>query len=270
MKFCEHCGEKLEDNQAFCTKCGKKVKKGENKPKEETKTDKKVESTTSKQTLEPKKKEGLGTASMVIGIISLVLSFVINILVIPLAIVGLILGIVNKAQKGKKISGIILNIVAIVLSIIVFIVALFILAVSIGNTDEQHNTIERIKDEINKQLTEDDIDGTWKCKSYRGTEYSIKLELDDDNNTFKCGLKDSFDKNYTKGNYTIESNQNATNTNMKSYRISMTSNEEYENGSKKEPIENTKYTFTIRKYNDGRMFGSLIDKNYTGYTCYED
>ena len=58
---------------------------------------------------EEKKKsgEGLGTASLVLGIISLVLSFTCIIffpifLVIPLALVGLILGIVNKAKKGKK------------------------------------------------------------------------------------------------------------------------------------------------------------------------
>lgn len=264
MKFCEYCGEKLEKDQVFCTKCGKKVK-----TEEETKSKQTKKSETTNK-IEPTKKEGLGTASMVLGIISLVLSFIINILVLPLAIVGLILGIVNKAQKGNKISGIILNIIAIVVSIIVFIVLIFVLAVSVDNTGQNHNTIERIKGEINQELTEDDIDGTWKCKSYRGTDYSIKLEIDDDDNTFKCGLNDSFYKNYTKGTYTIESNQNNTNLNIKSYKLNMTSTEEYENGSKKEPIENTKYTFTVRKYTNGHIFGSLVDKNYTGYTCYED
>jgi len=63
-----------------------------------------------------------GLISMILGIVSVVLSFVLNIFIMPVAVVGLILGIVEKNKSSKKTAGIILNIVALVLPIIILIV----------------------------------------------------------------------------------------------------------------------------------------------------
>lgn len=69
--------------------------------------------------------KGLKIASLVLGIIAIVGSFFVNLLVIPLAIVGLILGIVYSAKVKKVCAGIFLNIAGFVLPIIILIIAFF-------------------------------------------------------------------------------------------------------------------------------------------------
>lgn len=71
---------------------------------------------------EEKKKSGLGTASLVLGIIAISTSFIIivNNMSFILGIIGAILGIVSltkKASKGKAIWGIVLCILAIVITL---------------------------------------------------------------------------------------------------------------------------------------------------------
>ena len=107
MKYCSRCGKQNESNSLFCISCGERFEVD----------------VTGTNTDENKNTEGLGTASMIIGIIALVLSFTCIfilpvIIIFPLALVGFILGIVNKAKKGKKISGIILNGIALLISIV--------------------------------------------------------------------------------------------------------------------------------------------------------
>lgn len=60
--------------------------------------------------------------SLILGIVSVVLSFVLNIFIIPVAIIGLILGLTEKNKSGKKTAGIILNAIAIILPIIILII----------------------------------------------------------------------------------------------------------------------------------------------------
>lgn len=61
-----------------------------------------------------------GTASIIIGIITIILSLILGCLVLPLGVVGLIFGIICKT--GKKTAGIVLNIIGIILSIIMTII----------------------------------------------------------------------------------------------------------------------------------------------------
>lgn len=60
--------------------------------------------------------------SFILGIVSVVLSFILNIFIIPVAIVGLILGLMEKNKSSKKTVGIILNAIAIVLPFIILII----------------------------------------------------------------------------------------------------------------------------------------------------
>lgn len=60
--------------------------------------------------------------SLILGIVSVVLSFILNIFIIPVAITGLVLGLIEKNKSGKKTVGIILNVIAIVLPIIILII----------------------------------------------------------------------------------------------------------------------------------------------------
>lgn len=61
-----------------------------------------------------------GTASIIMGIITIILSLILGCLVLPLGVVGLIFGIICKT--GKKTAGIVLNIIGIILSIIMTVI----------------------------------------------------------------------------------------------------------------------------------------------------
>lgn len=65
-------------------------------------------------------KNGLATAALVVGIISLLTSFFLGVLAIFPAIVGVVLGIMGRkaANKGQATAGLILSIIAIVFGII--------------------------------------------------------------------------------------------------------------------------------------------------------
>ena len=123
MKYCPKCGTENNAEAKFCKSCGSSFE-GESNV-----------STTNTVNNVPQN-EGLGTASMVIGIIALVLSFTCFVIfplaiVIPLALTGLILGIVNKAKKGKKFSGIILNAVALFVAGLMTVLFVFVFAVAV-------------------------------------------------------------------------------------------------------------------------------------------
>lgn len=84
----------------------------------------------------PKKKDAKSTISLILGLISTVLSFIINVLVFPVAIVGFILGLASKCKGGKKTAGIILNIVAMVLSVSI-LVGICVLAVNSSGSNTE-------------------------------------------------------------------------------------------------------------------------------------
>lgn len=145
MKYCPKCGTENNEEAKFCKSCGTNFE-GESSV-----------STTNTVNNVPQS-EGLGTASLVIGIIALVLSFTCFVLfplfiVIPLALTGLILGIVNKVKKGKKFAGIILNAVAIFVSIVMAILFIVVFAVAVDEEAKKRGvTPSDILNEIQNKL----------------------------------------------------------------------------------------------------------------------
>lgn len=89
--------------------------------------------------------------SLILGIISVVLSFVLNIFIIPVAIVGLILALVDKNKSGKKVAGIILNSCGIIFPIIILIIGSFILDINLdGNIyEDNYNSNSNTNDNVN-------------------------------------------------------------------------------------------------------------------------
>ncbi|MDD6879714.1 MAG: hypothetical protein PUD59_05805 [bacterium] len=63
-----------------------------------------------------------GLISMVLGIVSIGMALVLNIFIIPVALVGLILGLMEKTKNSKKTVGIVLNSIALILSIIISVI----------------------------------------------------------------------------------------------------------------------------------------------------
>ena len=132
METCSKCGKKLKKGELFCSECGTKIKNSNTNTKKET----------NKKPVK-KNKEGLLTASLVIGIISIIFSAILNVLIVPLAILGLIFGIVGKSSKGKgkKIAGIVLNSLALFIAIIVFsIIMAFVVSIANDSDNIFNNT----------------------------------------------------------------------------------------------------------------------------------
>ena len=107
---------------------------------------KEIENKIEKNIKEEKRQSGLGIASMVLGIIAIVISFApfINIVILPLAIIAILFGILTLIRRSVKksfaISGIILSIFAI---IIAFSITLF----AITMVEKSGRELERIAKE---------------------------------------------------------------------------------------------------------------------------
>ena len=88
---------------------------------------------------------GKATASMICGIVSLLGSCAVGPLVLPVAIVGLVLGLMSmkSANKGFAVTGIITSAIALLLAILV-IVGLFFFA---SEMKEQGVTFEQLMEE---------------------------------------------------------------------------------------------------------------------------
>ncbi len=128
---CPNCANPLEPNSKFCSKCGFNL---ENQTTATTvQTISSVEQNVVNQEFVnaipvSKKKEKsydtLGMISMIVGIIAFLLALFLNVLIIPVAIIGLIMGIISKKKGGIKTTGIIFNILAIVGSIVIIVVSI--------------------------------------------------------------------------------------------------------------------------------------------------
>ena len=219
MKFCDNCGQKLKTEDQYCPNCGQKI---------------------GARVVIRENKEGLGTASMVIGIISLVLAFIISVGVFPLAIVGLILGIVNKADKGKKVSGIILNIIAILLSIMIFIAFLVVLMIAIPDSDSDYE-IRDIPEDSHKE----EVVGVWNCKNVKDLEkkdYELTLTVNNDDTFIVASYETP--KDYVEGTYDFEVNNIIRS--YKFYSLELEGQKEYKNGDYK-GVNNIEYKMVITK-----------------------
>lgn len=215
------------------------------------------------------KKETLNTVSLVIGIISIVLSFLINILILPLAILGLILGVVNITKKGKKITGIILNAIAIVLSIIVLLILVFITK----NLDLS-SLFGKFINELNYKTSNNYVAGEYNCTDYMGNpgDYIATLHLNKDN-TFLYGPYDDLKNNYAKGTYSytdLEKTNSAGN-----FKYFMVTFDGYDNefiidGKPSERKFDSKMEIGITDNNGNREAAIMFTNTYNTYYCYAD
>ena len=248
--YCNNCGTENEKETKFCVKCGKEL---------------------------GKKSEGLGIASMILGIISIVLSFIITVVTLPLSITGLILGIVNKAKGGKKISGIVLNAISIFLSIVLIFVYLFIgigIFSAVISDPEVRKELENLERDIDRYSSTNYVEGEYNCKSFDGNgatgSYIVRFELDDDM-TFMWGKYGDTYKNYVKGTYTFKDldKKNAAG-NYSYYNIKLDGDVFYKDGVKQTEPYASEYEFGITKDN-GKKQGIIMNtKTYNMYYCYED
>lgn len=273
MKYCPKCGKENESSTNFCSSCGSSFN----------------EETVVKSS--KKKKEGLGTASLVLGIISLILSFTCIIIIpiiisVPLSIVGLVLGIVNVSKKGKKFAGIILNSLALAFSLLIaFVIAPIILSLGIFGVvlDEAskdgssvNKFLNELYNEIDYSTSDNYVEGVWNCKNYDGSgednDYSVTFELNDDK-TFRFGKYNDLISNHASGTYTYddEKSKNEETTNGYKYFIINLTGDEYIVDSQDQNKEfNAKFEMGITSVNTKKQ--AILINYYTDnmYYCYKE
>ena len=268
--YCPKCGNQNDDGVKYCSKCGASMVEG-------------------KKQEEGKKKEGMATASLVIGIIALVLSLTCVIMLpiiisAPLAIVGIVLGIVNLCKKGTKFAGIILNSLALVLSIVLaFVVAPILLGLGIlgavvneASTDgsDVNKFLNQLYNELDRETSDNYVAGKYNCKSFSGSgessDYIVRFELNN-NTTFLWGKYGDTSRNYVKGTYTFtdleKTNQSRE---YKYYNIKLNGDEYYNNGIRQSEEYASEYEFGITAKNTKKQGILMNTKTYNMYYCYEE
>lgn len=264
--YCPKCGEKNEEGVKYCSKCGASL-------------------TQETEIKNNNNKEGLATGSLVIGIISLILSltciFIIPIfIVIPLALIGLILGIVNKAKKGKKFAGIVLNIIAIVLSIFIFIMTIIIIGIvadsASKNIDKEKlkKSLNQFYNELDRNTSDNYVKGKYNCKSFDGTgangDYIVRFELNEDK-TFLWGKYNETDKNYVKGTYTFKDlHKTNGDRSYAYYNVELDGEEYYNDGIKQDEPYESEYEFGITAEGTVKQGIIMNTKTQNMYYCYEE
>lgn len=144
--------------------------------------------------------------SLIIGIVSVVLSFLLNLFVIPLSVVGLIFGIKSKIKSKNRIIGIILNISSIIIAFVIFLIGVFILNSS-GKTQKYYGSGYEL--EYNRDWTITELSGGQEALEYKYqnsyfipigkstlTEYTNNLNCDFDENECRKSLYNIFYDNW--------------------------------------------------------------------------
>lgn len=152
-----------------------------------------------------KEKNGLGIASMVLGIIAIIGSLIY--ISIPLALLSIILGIISLVKKQKKafgIAGIILSVVSIIITILWTFFIIFIAGKpSLINEKNIKSNITELYNDISEGITDSlDVENKIKGNKWMASDGSV-LELKEDGTYY--WYKDENDKtdNYYEGEYTV-------------------------------------------------------------------
>lgn len=190
---CKNCGADNKEDSKFCASCGqelvaeKEKKTTKKKEVEEVKGEKLTYSqnkeipTTSnpepvKDTTNSSNKttDGKATASLVLGICSVVIFC----LMWPLALIGLILGIASKERSGKRTAGIVINAITLAIStiflLIVFVGPLFSFNLYTNNSKNTKNFFEDLEEKL------EEIEEETESKSYDSLKKDVKKVGDDD------------------------------------------------------------------------------------------
>lgn len=205
---CKKCGKEVKKTDAFCQYCGTKV---ETEVKEVKKVEKKEEvkqEVVKKAPVENQGGKGLSIASMVLGIVGIVFSFIIGPFAFILSLLGFIFALCSKRKNGFRLAGLITSIVGIVFQIIETIFIIFFSAVLfsyIGNAIDDYDIDDFLDDDYTYKYATPY--GEWTCVPYPEKDYKTKEETTLNlkyGSTFVYGPKGDLDNNYYKGTWSYE------------------------------------------------------------------
>lgn len=129
-KVCGNCGSQMDDNATFCPKCGAGVNgQMQNQNQMPNQMNMNNMNPMFQQGMmgmqQPKKSAGLAIASMVLGIVSLVLGCCIPYVTFFTALVGLVMSGASLGMKmggkGMAIAGLVCNIISLIPAVIVLL-----------------------------------------------------------------------------------------------------------------------------------------------------
>lgn len=255
--YCKNCGNELKENEVFCGMCGNKVVidntsgilqnsslNMNNQNISQPSYDYYRSSFNNNQNSNKKNNSWKNAVSFVIGIVSLVLVFLFQILTMPLSIVGLVFGILAIKENKKYKVGLILNIISLILAISMFMF---------------YSNIP-----INQAI------GTWDCKKFdgvgAGSDYVVTMQLNNDNEFIWNKYNDA-KNNHVIGTYEFE-DLHKTNYGKTAnyYQITLNGEEYVNNGELQSEAYKSKYEMGILKNTDEAI---IINVNtYNMYYCY--
>lgn len=261
--YCKECGAKVSKQNAFCTKCGAKIEK-ENNNTEQNAIEEIKNQEDEMETLDNSNKKKSSTnpisnsviKSFIIGILSIILSFFVSVIVIPLSLCGLVMGITTKEKNVIRNIAIILNIISIVTS---FTVPFF------GNIGIFNHKYDDYEYHI-------PVSGKWNCKSYDGSiigdNYVITLDISNNENFSFYNYNDK-SNNYMNGTYTYQYiYDEERDIDYIYYSIIFDGKEVVENGLKQDYESLKKYEMGVT---NNHQEATLISKtDNTMYYCYKE
>ena len=120
--FCTKCGGQVAINSVVCTYCGTQVKHPQNSNFNNSNFVQNQPQDFAQASAPQAQSNGLGVASMVLGILAITLTWAYGLGVV-LAIPALILGIIQQKQRkcGMATAGIVLGIISIILAVLLVI-----------------------------------------------------------------------------------------------------------------------------------------------------
>lgn len=187
---CRKCGNEIKPGEKFCTNCGEVVDNQTNSDiinipsdvieiSDDDANDNLVQNIVEeklpyKTNLNKEKEEDdkdiKNVISLVIGIIAIILSCIFNIYVIPLSIIGLVLGIISKKKGLLRIFGIITNILSIIIAVIlVFIIT----AKEFNSTESQEFEGDGFTLQYNSEWSIKELNTSKKVLQYYGSEITL-------------------------------------------------------------------------------------------------
>ncbi|MDQ1007206.1 putative membrane protein [Streptomyces sp. V4I23] len=124
---------------------------------------------------QPARSNGLATAGLVLGIIAVIFSFIplVNVIVWPLAILGLIFGAIGLAKSGKVGKGKGASITALVTSLVSVVMFFVMNAVFVSAVDE---AVKETQNELDKSYDSAKVDDDGNAKTGEGTDENPVLK----------------------------------------------------------------------------------------------
>ena len=192
----------------------------------------------------------LGIISLILGLLCIPLAFLLSIFMIPIAIIGIILGAIAH-KRGTAIAGIILNVLSIIICIAILVFAVFLVLDTAG-----------------------EVAGTYKCSDYFDSYASEDAKNKEGYMEFKLNYDGTFSMDYDidgtnniiKGEYKVSDMEDEDDDSFKYYALELNANYREIKGEVNTDAYKTKYVLGKVK-GQSKSYVLMNTISYSQYTC---